>query len=73
MDIITDRKEAPKKLHYTVCNVSGSIYERFGKNQEAAYQFANNMSETAIIRGFYVFKKYGKWETNTVFIDHVFK
>ena len=29
--------------------------------------------ETAIIRGYFVFKKRGKWQTNTVFIDHVFR
>lgn len=33
--------------------------------------FANEIKETAIIRGYFVFKKRGKWQTNTVFIDHV--
>lgn len=31
------------------------------------------MKETATIRGYFVFKKLGEWQTNTVFIDHVFK
>lgn len=71
--MITDKTKAPKNLHYSVTNNSGSILKTFGKNQNEAYNFANNMKETAIIRGFYVFKRLGNWETNTIFIDHIFK
>ena len=73
MNIITDRTKAPAKLHYRVSNNSGSINKEFGKNQQAAYDFANGMKETATIRGYFVFKYRGEWQTNTVFIDHVFK
>lgn len=31
------------------------------------------MKETATIRGYFVFKYKGQWQTNTVFIDHVFR
>lgn len=30
-------------------------------------------AEVKTIRGYFVFKKRGEWQTNTVFIDHVFK
>jgi hypothetical protein len=73
MNIITDRTKAPAKLRYRVSNNSGTINEEFGKDQQAAYDFANGMNETATIRGYFVFKKRGEWQTNTVFIDHVFK
>lgn len=73
MNIITDKTKAPAKLRYMVSNNSGTINEKFGKDQQAAYDFANGMNETAIIRGYFVFKKRGEWQTNTVFIDHVFK
>lgn len=73
MNIITDRTKAPAKLRYRVSNNSGTINEEFGKDQQAAYDFANGMNETAIIRGYFVSKKLGEWQTNTVFIDHVFK
>lgn len=73
MNIITDRTKAPAKLRYRVSNNSGTINEEFGKDQQAAYDFANGMKETATIRGYFVFKKRGEWQTNTVFIDHVFK
>lgn len=69
MNIITDHA----KLRYRVSDNSGTINKEFGKNQQAAYDFANEMKETATIRGYFVFKKRGKWQTNTVFIDHVFK
>lgn len=69
MNIITDHA----KLRYRVSNNSGTINKEFGKNQQAAYDFANEMKETATIRGYFVFKKRGKWRTNTVFIDHVFR
>lgn len=48
MNIITDRTKAPAKLHYRVSNNSGSINKEFGKNQQAAYDFANGMKETAL-------------------------
>lgn len=73
MNIITDKTKAPAKLRYRVSNNSGSINKEFGNDQQAAYDFANEMKETAIIRGYFVFKKRGKWQTNTVFIDHVFR
>lgn len=73
MNIITDRTKAPAKLRYRVSNNSGTINEEFGKDQQAAYDFANEIKETAIIRGYFVFKKREKWRTNTVFIDHVFR
>lgn len=73
MDIITDKAKVPAKLRYKVSNNSGTINKEFGKNQQAAYDFANEMKETAIIRGYFVFKHRGQWQTNTVFIDHVFK
>lgn len=73
MDIITDKAKVPAKLRYRVSNNSGTINKEFGKNQQAAYDFANEMKETAIIRGYFVFKHRGQWRTNTVFIDHVFK
>lgn len=73
MNIITDKAKTPAKLRYRVSNNSGTINKEFGKNQQAAYDFANEMKETATIRGYFVFKKRGKWQTNKVFIDHVFK
>lgn len=76
MNIITDKAKAPAKLRYRVYRVynnSGSINKEFGNDQQAAYYFANEIKETAIIRGYFVFKKRGKWQTNTVFIDHVFR
>lgn len=73
MNIITDRTKAPAKLRYRVSNNSGTINKEFGKNQQAAYDFANEMKETATIRGYFAFKSKGEWQTNTVFIDHVFK
>lgn len=73
MNIITDKTKAPAKLRYRVSNNSGTINKEFGKNQQAAYDFANEMKETATIRGYFVFKHRGQWQTNTVFIDHVFK
>lgn len=69
MNIITDHA----KLRYRLSNNSVTINKEFGKNQQAAYDFANEIKETAIIRGYFVFKKRGKWRTNTVFIDHVFR
>lgn len=73
MNIITDKAKAPAKLRYRVNNNSGSINKEFGNDQQAAYYFANEIKETAIIRGYFVFKHRGQWQTNTVFIDHVFK
>lgn len=73
MNIITNKTKAPAKLRYRVSNNSGSINKGFGKDQQAAYDFANEMKETATIRGYFVFKSKGEWQTNTVFIDHVFK
>ena len=73
MNIITDKTKAPAKLRYRVSNNSGTINKEFGKNQQAAYDFANEMKETATIRGYFVFKHRGQWQTNTVCIDHVFK
>lgn len=73
MNIITDKAKIPAKLRYRVSNNSGTINKEFGKNQQAAYDFANEMKETATIRGYFVFKHRGQWQTNTVFIDHVFK
>lgn len=73
MNIITDKTKAPAKLRYRVSNNSGTINKEFGKDQQAAYDFANEMKETATIRGYFVFKHRGQWQTNTVFIDHVFK
>lgn len=55
MNIITD----PAKLRYRVSNNSGTINKEFGKNQQAAYDFANEMKETATIRGYFVFKHRG--------------
>ena len=69
MNIITDHA----KLHYRVNNNSESINKEFGNDQQAAYDFANEIKETAIIRGYFVFKKREKWQTNKVFIDHVFR
>lgn len=73
MNIITNKTKAPAKLRYRVSNNSGSMNKEFGKDQQAAYDFANEMKETATIRGYFVFKSKGEWQTNTVFIDHVFK
>lgn len=73
MNIITDKTKAPAKLRYRVSNNSGSINKEVGNDQQAAYDFANEIKETVIIRGYFVFKKRGKWRTNTVFIDHVFR
>lgn len=47
--MITDKRKAPACLRYNVSNNSGSINKNFEKNQEAAYDFANSMNETAII------------------------
>ena len=69
MNIITDKAKAPAKLRYRLSNNSGTINKEFGKDQQAA----NEMKETATIRGYFVFKHRGQWQTNTVFIDHVFK
>lgn len=44
MNIITDKTKAPAKLRYRVSNNSGSINKEFGKNQQAAYDFANEIS-----------------------------
>ena len=71
--MITDRKKAPVCLRYNVSNNSGSINKNFEKNQEAAYDFANSMNETAIIRGYVFVKQKGQWVRNTVFMDHVFR
>lgn len=57
MNIITDKAKTPAKLRYRVSNNSGTINKEFGKNQQAAYDFANEIKETAIIRGYFVFKK----------------
>lgn len=73
MNIITDKAKTPAKLRYRVSDNSGTINKEFGKNQQAAYDFANEMKETATIRGYFAFKSKGEWQTNTVFIDHVFK
>lgn len=69
MNIITDHA----KLQYRVNNNSESINKEFGKGRQAAYDFANEMKETETIRGYFVFKHIGQWQTNTVFIDHVFR
>lgn len=71
--MITDRKKAPACLRYNVNNNSGSINKEFGKDQQAAYDFASQMNETAIIRGYMFVKHKGEWVRNTIFIDHVFK
>lgn len=71
--MITDRKKAPACLRYNVSNNSGSINKNFEKNQEAAYDFANSMKETAIIRGYIFVKQKGQWVRNTVFMDHIFR
>ncbi len=47
MNIITDKAKTPAKLRYRVSNNSGTINKEFGKNQQAAYDFANEMKETA--------------------------
>lgn len=63
------------KLYYTISKIyvqAGTTFKN-KKEQQAAYDFANGMNETATIRGYFVFKKRGEWQTNTVFIDHVFK
>lgn len=52
MNIITNKTKAPAKLRYRVSNNSGSINKEFGKDQQAAYDFANEMKETATIRGY---------------------
>lgn len=57
MNIITDKTKAPAKLRYRVSNNSGSINKEFGKDQQAAYDFANEMKETATIRGYFAFKQ----------------
>lgn len=41
MDIITDKAKVPAKLYYRVNNNSESINREFGKDQQAAYDFAN--------------------------------
>lgn len=41
MNIITDHA----KLHYRVNNNSGSINREFGNDQQAAYDFANEIKE----------------------------
>lgn len=64
MNIITDKAKTPAKLRYRVSNNSGTINKEFGKNQQAAYDFANEMKETATIRGYFVFKHRGQWQTN---------
>lgn len=71
--MITDREKVPACLRYNVSNNSGSINKNFEKNQEAAYNFANSMNETAIIRGYIFVKHKGQWVRNTVFIDHIFR
>lgn len=71
--MITDRKKAPACLRYNVSNNSGSINKNFEKNQEAAYDFAYSMNETAIIRGYIFVKQKGQWVRNTIFMDHVFR
>lgn len=71
--MITDRKKAPACLRYNVSNNSGSINKEFGKDQQAAYDFANQMNETAIIRGYMFVKHKGEWVRNTIFIDHIFR
>lgn len=52
-------KLTQSKLHYNVCNNSGSVFKEFGKDKKAAYDFAATMNETAIICGDFIFKKYG--------------
>lgn len=71
--MISDRKKAPACLRYNVSNNSGSINKEFGKDQQAAYDFASQMNETAIIRGYMFVKHKDEWVRNTIFIDHVFK
>lgn len=73
MDIITDGDKAPNNIHYSVTNSSGSVLKKFGKGQKAAYDYAQSMNETAIIRGCYIFKYRGEWCTRTVFMDHIFR
>lgn len=46
MNIITDHA----KLQYRVNNNSESINKEFGKDRQAAYDFANEMKETETIR-----------------------
>lgn len=58
MNIITDHA----KLRYRVSNNSGTINKEFGNDQQAAYDFANEIKETAIIRGYFVFKHRGQWQ-----------
>ena len=43
MNIITDKAKTPAKLRYRVSDNSGTINKEFGKNQQAAYDFANEM------------------------------
>lgn len=72
--MITDKNKAPKNLHYNVSNNSGSINKKFGKGDiQAAYDFAEAMKETAIIRGYHFFKFRGEWARNTVYMDHIFR
>lgn len=40
---------------------SGSINKEFGKDRKAAYDFADEMKETAAIRGYFVFKSNFVW------------
>lgn len=67
------------KLAFSFGNGTEKDFKRYCKDNkckivsEAAYDFANEMKETATIRGYFVFKHRGQWQTNTVFIDHVFK
>lgn len=60
MNIITDKAKTPAKLRYRVSDNSGTINKEFGKNQQAAYDFANEMKETATIRGYFAFKSKGE-------------
>lgn len=72
--MITDKNKAPKDLHYNVSNNSGSINKNFGKGDiQAAYDFAETMKENAAIRGWVYFKHCGKWEHNTVYMNHIFR
>lgn len=57
MNIITDHV----KLRYRLSNNSGSINKEFGNDQQAAYDFANEIKETAIIlRTQALFSSYGQ-------------
>lgn len=74
------QKEALKQLQ-SYCAINGfalypsslpkqtyAIILACGDDGEITTRYPNKR-----IRGYFVFKKHGEWQTNTVFIDHVFK